>query len=404
LLHPEEFVDAENAKDFSTGTIDPEVEWETTHADGFVRVRGTVQRADAVKAIEDGMQELSAGYTAELDMTPGVWTDAEGAEHRYDAIQRNIRYNHLAIVPRGRAGRDVKLRLDGAAIQIERADMKKGQMDMLKEAMKKKMADGGMSREELVADMAKASGCEPRTMTDMLSGKVDMPEKHYKACARSLDMKMKHKDGVDGGAQPQMEFSMKTIKIDGREFSAEETPAVQRAITEMEEARNDALSELDVLRTDNANKDQEIEELRQAKAELDVLKVAESKRADEVDTDQERIDFANERFELIETARTLKLDGFDDVAEVSSTNAEIKKAVVLSKFDEDELPTEAHVDAAFSLMKKEIAKARENAPSPNDVLARNLLRADTTQQPDTMAAAQAGYLQQIRAHNTKSTH
>lgn len=406
LLHPEEFVDAQNAQEFSAGVTDPEVEWETQHADGFVRVRGTVQRADAVKAIEDGVQELSAGYTAELELESGVWTDSAGVEHRYDAIQRNIRYNHLAIVLRGRAGRDVRLRLDGAAIQVSREDMKKSQMDMLAEAMKKKMADGKMSKEELVADMAKAAGCEPKTMADMLAGKMDMPQKHFEACAKRLNMKMKHEDSAKGAKPTQMEFSMPTIKIDGHEYSVEETPAVQRAIVAVETARNDALAELEVLRSDNDTKDAELEELRQAKAELDVLKASEAKRgdADQGDTDQERIDFANERFELIETARALKLDGFGNIAEVGATNAEIKQAIVLSRFDADEVPTEAHVDAAFSLMKKEIAKARENAPSPNDVLARNLLRADTTQQPDVLQNAHKAYMDRVMGHNTKSTH
>lgn len=52
-------------------------------------------------------RELSLGYSLELDMTPG--TTPEG-EH-YDAIQRNPRVNHLAVVHRGRAG-NARLRLD----------------------------------------------------------------------------------------------------------------------------------------------------------------------------------------------------------------------------------------------------------------------------------------------------
>lgn len=406
LLHPEQFVDAENAQEHAAGVTDPDVEWET-YADGFVRVRGTVQRADAVRAIEDGMRELSAGYTAELEMSSGVWMDADGVEHRYDAIQRNIRYNHLAIVPQGRAGRDVRLRLDGAAIQISRDDMKQAQMDMLKAAMKKKMEGDGVSREKLVADMARAAGCEASAMSDMLSGKADMSQQHFEACSKHLEMK-KHNDSDpdSGGAPPQKGYPMPTIKIDGHEYSVEETPAVQRAIVAVETSRADALQELETVKADSASMLEEVIELRQAKAELDVLKADQAKRGDagEPDTDQERIDFANERFELIETARTLKLDGFEDVAAVGQTNAEIKSAIVLSRFDADEVPTEAHVDAAFSLMKKEIAKARQNAPSPNDVLARNLLRADTTQPADVLGNAQKAYMDRVRAHNTKSTN
>lgn len=46
--------------------------------------------------------QLSCGYTFDLDMTPGVF---EGV--RYDGVQRNIVYNHVAIVDEGRCGPDV---------------------------------------------------------------------------------------------------------------------------------------------------------------------------------------------------------------------------------------------------------------------------------------------------------
>lgn len=53
-------------------------------------------------------RELSCGYTLDLDETSGVTPDGE----HYDAVQRNIRYNHLAIVHRGRAGVS-RLNMDG---------------------------------------------------------------------------------------------------------------------------------------------------------------------------------------------------------------------------------------------------------------------------------------------------
>jgi hypothetical protein len=44
-------------------------------------------------------RELSLGYTAILDETPGEWNG-----QKYDAIQRSIKINHLSVVKRGRAG------------------------------------------------------------------------------------------------------------------------------------------------------------------------------------------------------------------------------------------------------------------------------------------------------------
>lgn len=57
--------------------------------------------------IEDGIKELSCGYWHDLDWTPGTWNGEP-----YDAVQRTIRANHLALVPSGRMGSDVAV-MDG---------------------------------------------------------------------------------------------------------------------------------------------------------------------------------------------------------------------------------------------------------------------------------------------------
>ncbi|VFR32524.1 FIG00948411: hypothetical protein [plant metagenome] len=52
--------------------------------------------------IDDGKIELSPSYRCEYDFTPGSFDG-----QKYDAIQRNIRGNHLALVKEGRTGPDV---------------------------------------------------------------------------------------------------------------------------------------------------------------------------------------------------------------------------------------------------------------------------------------------------------
>ena len=52
--------------------------------------------------IEAGKKELSCGYRCTYDWTPGVWNGQS-----YDAVQRNIRGNHIALVKNGRMGPDV---------------------------------------------------------------------------------------------------------------------------------------------------------------------------------------------------------------------------------------------------------------------------------------------------------
>lgn len=62
----------------------------------------TVWDDEAISLIESKkMQELSAGYSYKPDMTPGVFNG-----ETYDGIMRSIHGNHVAIVERGRIGRD----------------------------------------------------------------------------------------------------------------------------------------------------------------------------------------------------------------------------------------------------------------------------------------------------------
>ena len=68
--------------------------------------------------IEQGKKELSVGYEVELDMTSGITEDGEP----YDAIQRNIKPNHLAIVVKGRAG-NARVNMDAAdAVEYQKED------------------------------------------------------------------------------------------------------------------------------------------------------------------------------------------------------------------------------------------------------------------------------------------
>jgi len=101
--HPGEPVTAKNAKRLSVGTIQGE-----GRQDGNNVVAPIIIHDGEVidKIMKGGKRELSLGYKVDLEETPGVWNGQE-----YDAIQRNIRVNHLAIVPRGRAG-NARLNLD----------------------------------------------------------------------------------------------------------------------------------------------------------------------------------------------------------------------------------------------------------------------------------------------------
>jgi hypothetical protein len=108
--HPNEIVNVNNADKYSVGSTG-----ETVEVDGQnIIVAFTVNNKDAVVAIEGNKKrELSLGYTLDLIQEDGVY-NGEVYTHR----QTNINYNHLAIVERGRAGRDARINMDGSAVQV----------------------------------------------------------------------------------------------------------------------------------------------------------------------------------------------------------------------------------------------------------------------------------------------
>lgn len=104
--HPPAAIDvnAENIKKFSRGGTGSE-----TFNDPYALATDIIiTDKDLVKkAQEKEMDSFSAGYKRDFDPTPGVWCGQE-----YDGVQRNIRYNHVAVVPTGRAGDLAKIILD----------------------------------------------------------------------------------------------------------------------------------------------------------------------------------------------------------------------------------------------------------------------------------------------------
>lgn len=70
-----------------------------------VRAEIVIHDTDSMKHCK--LKELSLGYNLDLDETPGVWN----GQH-YDAVQRNIRINHLALVREARAGDQARLNID----------------------------------------------------------------------------------------------------------------------------------------------------------------------------------------------------------------------------------------------------------------------------------------------------
>ncbi len=103
-------VDAKNVKKHSVGTVLSKGRKDGDNLTADIVIHDTA-------AVDSGMKELSLGYQINLDETPGEWNG-----ERYDARQKDIRLNHLAIVQRGRAG-NARLNLDSADLIEEAAPL-----------------------------------------------------------------------------------------------------------------------------------------------------------------------------------------------------------------------------------------------------------------------------------------
>lgn len=103
--HPPVMVDASNWKKYATGQTGGKV----LRDKEYVEVPFVLMDSSAIDDVVRGKRQLSLGYTTVLDWTPGKTDDGQD----YDAVQTNIRANHLAVVRNARGGPNLNIRLAG---------------------------------------------------------------------------------------------------------------------------------------------------------------------------------------------------------------------------------------------------------------------------------------------------
>jgi len=73
-----------------------------------------ITKEDGINAVKSGIRSFSVGYTCDVEQEAGVWGGIT-----FDAIQRNIRGDHLALCGVARQGDQAVLRMDSAEMVIE---------------------------------------------------------------------------------------------------------------------------------------------------------------------------------------------------------------------------------------------------------------------------------------------
>jgi hypothetical protein len=191
-------VNASNWKRHAVGQVAERVE---PAEDKFVGTSLLVQDEAAIADVDAGkLVELSCGYDCDIVAEKG-----EYAGEKYDARQVNIVYNHVALLPvgGGRAGNDVRLRLDGEAYDSEGGYTSRKDMEL-----EKKIA-------ELVE--ANASLKVRADSVDGLQAKVD----HLSAENETLKSKvaeLSKQDRFDAAVDQVLKLREGARKVLGAEF------------------------------------------------------------------------------------------------------------------------------------------------------------------------------------------
>ena len=220
--HPDVMVNSRNIKDFQVGTTGENVK----RNGEFVDTTIVVTDADMVRNIQqkhaDGEQiELSCGYDADVVHLPGIH-DTEG---HFDAVQRNISYNHVSIVEKGRAGRQVKLKLDKeeTMFKIKQKGLVAGSFKMdaatlevhedssaVVEGLLGKLDEAVVVIDTLIADSAKEK--------DVFQGKLDQATADLETAKKNAEGMIKA-DEVDAIIEERATIAdvAKKLKLDTKE-------------------------------------------------------------------------------------------------------------------------------------------------------------------------------------------
>lgn len=114
--HPNEPVNANNYSRYAKGMTHNDA----TVKDNKLAISFTITDSETIKKVNDGKRELSIGFQADVKSETGMYDGMQ-----YDAVQRNMLINHIAIVEEGRAGPQVAIRGDSMAFMIDSKDKRK---------------------------------------------------------------------------------------------------------------------------------------------------------------------------------------------------------------------------------------------------------------------------------------
>lgn len=191
--HPAKMVDASTWKSVAVGQTGGEVV-----RDGeFVRVPLVLMDAASIQAYDAGKRELSMGYSAEIIFGDGVTPDGQ----HYDAVQKQLRMNHLAVVDRARGGDQLRIgdgRTPGGKDRADNHSPKEKPMSDIKtrtilvDGLSVETTDAGAQAiAKLQSQLKDAQSASEKLVSDHAAALADRDAKLAKVEAERDDLKAK---------------------------------------------------------------------------------------------------------------------------------------------------------------------------------------------------------------------
>lgn len=168
-------------------------------------------RADIIihdsKQLNRGLRELSLGYDADLEESPGTWN----GQH-YDIIQHNIRINHLALVREARAGHKARLNLDGKPSKGGNRNMATKRKDGVETLTPEQLAEAIKMYLEANPPAAPEAGPEPEPeSTPASEGGTEASEDPIEKARQNAERRDADISAVTPEEIPQMQQEIKTL-------------------------------------------------------------------------------------------------------------------------------------------------------------------------------------------------
>lgn len=313
--HPFQLVDSKNSRDYTVGMTGNEVVQDNI----FLKTKAIITDEGTINDIvQKGKVEVSCGYTCEHEVKPGTF-DGE----KFDVIQRNIKYNHLAVVDAGRAGPEVKLRLDSKdAIMVNEIDGKL----ILDEKHKKEENMPKITIDGIEQDVSE----EFKAAFDKKNSDIESEmEKKKKKEELELDKEVKKKDSLLSKVQAELDSLKEKVS---KEDAAEKKAKADSAINERVKSR---LSLYDAAKS---RCEEEVVSKLDSMSDIEIKKSiikTTLKKDSSINLDEKDEMYINTRFDIVmESSEELNNDSDKEVGSIIANAVSEKKEDSLRAEDE----------------------------------------------------------------------